>query len=64
MTANERERAQLERAETTEETETALVFVEVVARDDQGRITQFRKFREPTPKEARAFLRRKGGDRP
>jgi glycine cleavage system regulatory protein len=48
MTTNERELAQLERTGEEDQAELALVVVEVVARDEQGRISQFRGFREAT----------------
>lgn len=48
-TENERELAQLERAEATDDPrELALVVVEVAGRDHQGRINQFRGMREAT----------------
>ena len=59
MTNNERELAQLERAAEVDQAELALVMVEVVARNDAGQITQYRRMRTITEDEARAFLRRK-----
>lgn len=62
MTTNERERAQLERTEATEDTrEFAVVLVEVAGRDEQGRISQFRGMREATPEEVVQHWRRQGG---
>lgn len=55
MNTNERELAQLERADGEDRAELALVVVEVVARDEQGRITQYRGLREAGPHVVRAF---------
>lgn len=52
---NERERAQLERLENGEETELALVLVEVVARDEKGRISQFRGMRDASIADMRIY---------
>ena len=53
LSENERERAQLERAEeNTEHRELALVVVEVAGRDHEGRINQFRGMREATAEDA------------
>lgn len=57
-TPNERELAQLEREEQEDQAEHALVLVEVVARDEHGRISQWRGMREPTPDEARAIMKK------
>jgi hypothetical protein len=61
MTTNERELAQLTRTAEHDQAEQALMLVEVAARDEAGNITQYRRLRTVTDKEARALLRRKKG---
>ena len=61
-TENERELAQVERTDATEDArEFALVIVEVAGRDHLGRICQFRGMREATPEEVVQHWRRQGG---
>lgn len=59
MTTNERELAQLERAEQKEEVELALVVIEVAGRDEQGRVTQYRRMHEATDAEVKAILKKR-----
>lgn len=61
-TENERERAQLERVDDEDQAEIGLVVVEVVARNEAGDITQFRRFREATDAEAQAILDKRKGN--
>ncbi|MNT90326.1 hypothetical protein D3C72_2312080 [compost metagenome] len=58
-TDNEREKAQLERAEAEDETELALMVVEVAGRDEKGRISQVRNQGEATEAEANDLLKKR-----